>query len=660
MPGGGHRNARCPPYAAPALSLIRECSVFNFDFQALREKWPDLNLVSRREMRELFRLCSSPDAWVREDALNLLLYPEHQDIVIYYIGLAAFLGANRFKIAEIPADLLKVFLELAASARRIPQDPGGAAFFGKLLSALPASLVSWLFEKRFPLTPFLRFMPAKSLFPGGDSGQVLRRRWRLLKKRLLSDETSREYPNDSLQITLADLRFVASDLRRPGQAEAAWRQRCRAPLAWAVGTPPGDAPPLRKLYWEQAGASTIAFREKLIEIQAAELAEVRRLAREVSRRTRRVVFSWHNASLAAVGGWAFEEFPRSFPSPALYEVFVQNVLEEAGRMGRSFDRKEAASLFEAKAERIYRPKMAHALQEAKMFAPFRAHSGKSPKGKYTSAQSPCGPEPMEVHPGTSRHEWSGALSPHQVVGFEDAASWCESERAGWVWGLILLRAMAVQGQKFIDAGKADCFVLPWIDKFFISSRRRADGAYLEGLFRFVAQGVRDPLILFWEDTAHKQIPSLALALEDLWKRGLPFRGIGIFDCAPGGSDRVDAAEIICRDYPRTNLFILRPMNENHCPDAFRRIFENPDWDFFRAYDSSWKDNLVFPYTGTQVFPLLSIQTEMESTAPAVSDGHARYPFGAWFRKLLRRKVLRDRADLTDPLSIAYFSWANLL
>lgn len=617
--------------------------MYDFDLQTLRGKWPDLNLVSRPEMRELFRLCSSPDARVRENALNLLLYPEHQDLVLYYIRLAAFLCTKRFKIAEIPADLLRIFLELAASAREIPQDHYAALFFRGLLSEMPAPLVSWLFEKRFPLLPFLRFMPAKRLFPAGDSGLVLRRRWRLLKKRLLSDETSREYPNASLQITLADLRFVAFARRRPGQAEAAWRQRCKTHLAPAVGAPPGDAPPLLKLRWGKAGARTIAFWEKLIEVQAAELAEVRRLARDVSSRTRRVVFSWHNASLAAVGGWAFEEFARSFPSHSLYEVFVQDVLEEAGKVEQSFDRSEAADLFEAKAERIYHPKMNHALQEANMFAPFGGQPGEG-----------------RVYPSAPRHEWSGVLSPHQRVGFEDAASWCEEQRKSWVFGLILLKALAIQGQRSMDAGRIPYLVLPWIDKFFISSRRRADTEYLARLFRFIARDVQNPLILFWEDTAHKQIPSLALALEDLMVRGLPFRGIGIFDGTPGSSDRADAAEIICRDYPRTNLFTLRPMNENHCPDAFRRIFEKPDRDFFRTYDSSWKDNLVFPYTGTRILPLLSIQTEMESIAPVVSDGHARYPFGAWFRKLLRKRVLRGRAELTDPLSTAYFSWANLL
>jgi hypothetical protein len=201
-------------------------------------------------------------------------------------------------------------------------------------------------------------------------------------------------------------------------------------------------------------------------------------------------------------------------------------------------------------------------------------------------------------------------------------------------------------------------VLPWIDKFFISSRRKADQGYLAALFRLICLYLEKPLILFWEDTAHSRLPSLRLALKDLSQQGLPFRGIGIFD--NGASLRSEALRIIDGAFPEKSLFVLRPLNDNHCPDTFRRIFRDPDFHFFRNYDSSWKDNLVFIYTGTQVIPLLSIQTEMESICPWICVANRRYPFGAWFRQVLRAKALGTRDVFCDPVYLEYSSWANLL
>jgi hypothetical protein len=200
-------------------------------------------------------------------------------------------------------------------------------------------------------------------------------------------------------------------------------------------------------------------------------------------------------------------------------------------------------------------------------------------------------------------------------------------------------------------------VLPWIDKFFISSRRRADKGYLAALFGLVDRFIERALVLFWEDTAHARRPSFALALEELAAEGLPFRGIGVFD--PHGSDRQDALETIGGEYPAKKLFALRPADDNHYAGIGKRILDGTDVRFLSSYDSSWKDNLVFIYAGTQVFPLLSVQTEMEDVAPWVSSGRERYPFGSWFRRRLRREAL-GATDPADPLSLAYSTWANLL
>ncbi len=112
------------------------------------------------------------------------------------------------------------------------------------------------------------------------------------------------------------------------------------------------------------------------------------------------------------------------------------------------------------------------------------------------------------------------------------------------------------------------------------------------------------------------------------------------------------SETILSDYPGKTLFALRPLNENHCPDAFRRVFKDLDMRFFVNYDSSWKDNLAFIYTGTQVFPLLSGQMEMECVSPWVCAGRERFAFGAWFRRRLRRISLGklDETSVRSALS----------
>jgi hypothetical protein len=454
-------------------------------------------------------------------------------------------------------------------------------------------------------------------------------------------------------------------------------------LSKASDLPEKPLQPLRRLYWEGAGSRKIAFWEKLISTQAGELAEVRRLAGEVGRRTGRVVLSWHNASLGAAGGWGFEETAAQFKSPALYGRFVQAVREESAQIRKSFDFCAAMDLFDLRSDRIFAPKMVRAVEHWKVCADFAGLARKSPlpifrKGGDIGWMLGCGESetrrcgeaetPGRLFPGPGireETEWPGALSPHQLLSPEQVRTWIDKAREGWTEGLILLFALANQGQRMLDSGKIDSLVLPWIDKFFISSRRLADGMYLERLLRFVSSNIRQPLVLFWDDTARREAPSLGLALEDLAGRGLCARGIGIF--GPGvpaggtyGAERANALEIIFDEYPQKAFFALRPLNENHCPDAFRRVFKDLDMRFFLNYDSSWKDNLAFIYAGTQVFPLLSEQMEMECVSPWVCAGRKRFSFGAWLRRMLRRISLGELDGTSCPVWVEYGSWANLL
>ena len=434
-------------------------------------------------------------------------------------------------------------------------------------------------------------------------------------------------------------------------------------MSKTAAVPEKPVEPLRRLYWEGAGSRKVAFWERLIAAQAEELAEVRRLAGEVSRRTGRVVLSWHNASAGAVGGWAFEEISARFESPARYNRFVLGLREEAAKIRKSFDFSSAVELFDLRCDRIFSQKMVRAVEHRQICANFAGLTLRSPSphpGGWAS--------PRHFSRGSGireEAEWPGALSPHQILSPEQVRAWIDKAREVWIDGLVLFFALANQGRRFLESGTIDSLVLPWIDKFFISSRRQTDGIYLERLLRFVSSNIEQPLILLWEETVRREAPSLGLALEDLAGRGLPVRGIGIF--GPGKqegvsheSERAGALRIITDEYPGKTLFALRPLNENHCPDAFRRVFKDLDTRFFLNYDSSWKDNLAFIYSGTQVFPLLSEQREMECVSPWVCAGPKRFAFGAWLRRMLRRTLLGELDGMSCPVFLEYGAWANLL
>ena len=602
-----------------------------------RAKWPAPGFFSRKEIPGFLRVCSNTAAAAHKEALELLLYPDGVDLSSYYVDLASCIHTLRIRTQDIPGPLLQIFCELLASAGTIPRGHDARELPVSLISKIPLNLLAWLFEKRFPLRPFIHTIEVKRLFPGnGEPSRVLRNRWRLLSRRFLSSSRdARGLQDPGLETTVADLEFLAKARRRPGKVKAQWRTHGKAVVSRAIVLPVGaPAQPLRHLYWGGARSRSLAFWEKLVRFQAGELTEVRRFATEVSRRTGRVVLSWHNASLGAAGGWAFEDVAAQFADPANFSSFVQAVLEEAAEIRKSFDISSAGGLSDLRSERLFAPKMASAVEH------FHLQYGK-------------------------KSEWPGALSPHQRLSPGQVSAWMEKARKTWTDGLILLFALANQGRRMIDSGKISFLVLPWIDKFFISSRRLADGIYLERLFRFVSDNIERPLILFWDDTAHREAPSLGIALEDMAGRGLPFRGIGSF--APGAeagrsyeAERANAVRTILDEYPEKALFALRPLNENHCPDAYRRIFKDLDMGFFLNYDSSWKDNLAFIYVGTQVFPLLSLQAEMESVSPWVAARGERFAFGTWFRRMLRHISVGKPEGPSERLCFEYCSWANLL
>ena len=563
-----------------------------------------------------------------------------------------------FRAKDLPLALVQVLFELAGSMGKIPGGPEFKSFYSNLLAGLSGEALEWLFRSRLPAAPFVALIAPRRLFPGADSrSSTARARWRILKSRLFSVPGGKGWH----EVTMADLDFLSpkrggtsATRRAPAgrwllSARPLLFERATKMPAFTPRFQPGRAAPLKE--FSPAGLEGLLFS------QAAELEGIRNFAHLLSRRTGRVVLSWHNATLAAAGGWAFEFPPSMVSSPEIYETFELMVLESKERVRAALDQNTVLELVAMKKERLLAPKAAAGLCETRMLRALDPSFDNKWLRDAGLAESLFGRELVESVLEGGKYEWSGALSPHQHVSMDRIDGLAKHWERTWPDGMALYLALASEARDLMRSGKADSFVLPWIDKFYMSSRRDKDTAYLEKLFDLVRSHVEDPLILFWEDTARPSLPSFALGLERMRNEGFPFKGLGIFD-PHGGPGRGNPLETITASGPAVSLFALQP------PDAVmrpgRRVNAQTPFEKLRSYRSSWKDNLAVIYSGTQVFPLLSVQAEMEPYRSWVAAGHRKVPFGAWFRRGLRRRVLGAASPPPDPLSMRYASWAALL
>src|SRR5208337_2922930 len=159
------------------------------------------------------------------EAMELLLYPDGVELSGYYVNLAFCLHTFRIRTRDIPGPLLQIFCELLASAGKIPHGRDAREVLVSILSKIPPNLLVWLFEKRFPLRPFIHNIGVKRLFPGGgEPSMILKKRWRLLSKRVLSSPSAAgSFQDPGLETTVSDLEFLAKAGRRPGKVKAEWR-----------------------------------------------------------------------------------------------------------------------------------------------------------------------------------------------------------------------------------------------------------------------------------------------------------------------------------------------------------------------------------------------------------------------------------------------------
>lgn len=638
--------------------------------RVLRDHHPEISLatlrdrllhdeaLSEEEFKALLAYSSHPARHLREEALTLLLQPPVTNILSHYQDLLRFFTGGRRNLRKLAPQVWEMLCEFLAVRGQIPQEPAAALFFKHFLRHLPPAFIDTLLHQSLPLKPFLASLRLSSFgVPPDHRAAGVKRRWRLLRRQLAATPPAPSWA----ELTFADLGSLFGrkrGARRSWYASGRWLIQGRPLLL-----PPAETFPaplglsLRHCSWGNTDPGVRRYLDRLWSAQVEELRVVRTLAQRVSHCTRRVVLSWHNAALAASSGWAFDDLSGQFPSQTLWETFQKAVKDRLRNRQGSSCSGALGNLGKQWRQRLVYPRVHHALWEDRVCSALDLTGEEGWRQHLKAARDLLRPPDLELPPGVKGYGWPGPLSPHQRLDLPAVVAWSARHETTWHEGLLRLAALLQEGQRLLEKGFLPHLVLPWIDKFFISSRREQDWEYLTTLVDwFRGEGPR-PLILFWEDTAHRQDPSLKLVLERLQGEGRPFRGIGVFDWQ--GSSREEALHLICREHHRIVLFALRPCSDRHNFHSLHQLLADRPWPFFQDYDSSWKDGLCFLYAGTQVFPLLSVPTDIENVPAWIAGGGARYAFGSYWRGRLREALGGKGLRSPDDLSVPYAMWANL-
>ncbi len=618
--------------------------------------------LSPLDAHRLMRLCLHPEKSIREAALLLLLEPPVDHPLDHTVRLFSIQAGGSLIPGRVPMALFELAFDLIATLRGLPETPALRASVERLLTRAPRAAAKLPCAARFSLQEMghrivERMFAAQCQKHGARFRSKLRLFLRLLPNapHTWSTLTSAdltplwENPRDHTpkRLTLGRWVRVARPLKAPEDAQDGRELR---PFPTC----------LRPLHWGGYGHHSLRYMERLLEMQAREITAQKELCCRVSTATGRVVLSLHNASLAAMGGWGFDSVHEAVPDSFRRRAFLDGVRQEEVRIREEvFRDPEVDALQELRFDRLVRPKLTQVLLEAGVRMRLDSARFLKPDPAIQKVRRLLRDASARLSVEHARCALPGAVAPHQRLEPDSLLQWSARQGGLWRAGLARLAALLQHAQRAMTRGEIDCFVVPWIDKFYISSRRDRDGAYLPAVVRWLrAQGCC-PIVLFWEDTPHAEHPSYRLALDSMIAAGLPFRGIGIFD--RNGSDRGDAERIIVSSHSSTQLFALRPWTDEHFPRSFDGLLRDLDARVFRTYDSSWKDNLAFIYSGTQVSWLLSLQTSMETFSPWVVVEGRKYPFGAFLRGAIRRRILDVPAEprsLSDPW-MRHVQWAHL-
>ena len=428
--------------------------------------------------------------------------------------------------------------------------------------------------------------------------------------------------------------------------------------------------------WGERSKAEIAFLDKLISYQARELSEVFRLALEVSRRTKRVVITLHNASQGAATGWGAPSLADQIPvdsadqlSQRVQSLRREFIAELSGReraspfpLGHSL-KEQAENLFRLWGTRLVRPQILQSLWTLRVSLLLNGFPldeweqliGQAKEilqsGDHQRLTEGKGLAITFVPPTAARRLVNHILS------------WYRKQKENHSKKLSLLWALIRTGQEWLNSSRLAYLVLPIVDKFFISSKRDQDFDYLPSLVKLIHRFDPTPLFLFIDDTSRGSQPSLQLAI-DRWRESYPFLGLGVF---AGKRDYPPSdLETILDNSSKIKLFALRPLTQVHNPLAFDFLLAQRPSDFLspKQYDSSWKDNLPFLYQGTQVAPFSGEVEQPERFSPYLATSAGPMFFGTYYRFKLRQLALErlgfseKESQVNDTRSPLEFLWSE--
>lgn len=405
---------------------------------------------------------------------------------------------------------------------------------------------------------------------------------------------------------------------------------------------------LRILSWDQRSKQENEFLEKLIHYQANELVEVFRLAKEVSRRTRRVVLTLHNASLGAATGWGAPSFAQQVPADNaapffervnfLQKDFLAKLSGSCPTFSSSQEhslKEQSNNLFRLWGKRLVKPRIFQALWTLRLSLILNGLPMDEWEQLYSQARALLDPKD---HQRLIRGKGMAiTFVPPTAASrnLQETLLWYQERKESHPQLFSLLWALIEVGQEWLRSNRLEHFVLPIIDKFFISSRRDQDLDYLPLFVQLASHSNYAPLFLLVDDTSRASHPSLQLAI-DRWREHYDFLGLGIF----GGErdPKTSPLETILAYCSKIKLFALRPLSQVHNPIPLDILLAQRPQDFLTPtrYDSSWKDNLPFLYHGTQVAPFSAGVKQTEQFYPALITSAGPMAFGTYYRSRLRQ------------------------
>ena len=433
---------------------------------------------------------------------------------------------------------------------------------------------------------------------------------------------------------------------------------------------------LRIHSWGQRSKMEITFLEKLISYQAKELSEVFRLALEVSRKTKRVVITLHNASLGAATGWGVPSLAHQISAEtavqfsqrvqALRTDFIAKLSDKERSSpfppGHSL-KEQAENLFRLWAKRLVRPQILQrlwTLRVSLLLNSLPLDEWEQLTGRAKEILQPGDHQRLTEGKGLAITFVPPTAAHHQL---DQTLSWYRKNKENHSEKLSLLWALTRTGQEWLSSCRLEYFVLPIVDKFFISSKRDQDLDYLPSLVQLIQRFDHTPLFLFIDDTSRASQPSLQLAI-DRWRESYPFLGLGVF---AGKRDSPPSyLETILDNSSKIRLFALCPLTQVHNPIALDFLLAQRPAEFLspKQYDSSWKDNLPFLYQGTQVAPFAGDVEQPERFSPFLDTTAGPMFFGTYYRSKLRQLALEHlgfsdkKSQVNDTRSPLEFLWSE--